>query len=143
MSKPFQLFLAIQFLILVLGFAIFPYYGNSQSSNVSAIRDTLNIGYGIYTKGATPGTLTAVWNYANVWSGIGKATGVSKNGFAGNYHIKYYYESGEFSDEYDLLIEKVGKFYNLSWLVDGKVSARGVGTVVDNRLVAGWRRVAD
>jgi hypothetical protein len=103
----------------------------------------LNIGYAVYTKGETPGTLNAIWNYANIWSGKGKATGVSKDGFAGNYHIKYYYENGEFSDEYDLVIEKVGNFYNLSWLVNRKVSARGVGTVVDNRLIAGWRRVAD
>ena len=143
MRKTFQLFLPIQFLILILAFVIFPYHANSQSNTVSVTRDTLNIGYGIYSKGATPGTLNAIWNYANVWSGKGKATGVSKNGFAGNYHIKYYYENGEFSDEYDLVIEKVGKFYSLSWLVDGKVSARGIGTVVDNRLVAGWRRVAD
>ena len=143
MRKTFQLFLPIQFLILALAFAIFPYHANSQSNTASVTRDTLNIGYGIYSKGATPGTLNAIWNYANVWSGKGKATGISKNGFAGNYHIKYYYENGEFSDEYDLVIEKVGKFYNLSWLVDGKVIARGVGTVVDNRLMAGWRRVAD
>jgi hypothetical protein len=143
MRKTFQLFLPIQFLILILAFVIFPYHANSQSNRASITRDTLNIGYGIYSKGATPGTLNAIWNYANVWNGTGKATGVSKNGFAGNYHIKYYYENGEFSDEYDLVIEKVGKFYNLSWLVGGKVSARGVGTVVDNRLVAGWRRVAD
>ena len=143
MRKTLQLFLPIQFMILSLAFAIFPYHANSQSNTVSVTRDTLNIGYGIYSKGATPGTLNAIWNYANVWSGKGKAIGVSKNGFAGNYHIKYYYENGEFSDEYDLVIEKVGKVYNLSWLVDGKVSARGVGTVVDNRLVAGWRRVAD
>lgn len=143
MKKTFQEFLFKQFLILALTFAMFPYHANSQSNTASVIRDTLNIGYGIYTKGATPGTLNAIWNYANVWSGKGKAIGVSKNGFAGNYHIKYYYENGEFSDEYDLVIEKAGKFYNLSWIVDGKVSARGVGTVVDNRLMAGWRRVAD
>jgi hypothetical protein len=143
MRKKFQLFLPLQFLMLALAFAILPYHANSQSNTVSVTRDTFNIGYGIYSKGVTPGTLNAIWNYANVWSGKGKATGVSKNGFAGNYHIKYYYENGEFSDEYDLVIEKVGKFYNLSWLVDGKVIARGVGTVVDNRLVAGWRRVAD
>jgi len=143
MRKTFQPFFPIQFLILALAFAIFPYHANSQSRSGSVTQDTLNIGYGIYSKGATPGTLNAIWNYANVWSGKGKAAGESKNGFAGNYHIKYYYENGEFSDEYDLVIEKVGRFYNLSWLVDGKVSARGVGTVVDNRLVAGWRRVAD
>ncbi|HET9826628.1 MAG TPA: hypothetical protein VFP87_14910 [Chitinophagaceae bacterium] len=143
MKTIFQPFLTIQFLSLSLGAAILPYHANCQSNTASATRDTLNIGYGIYTKGATPGTLDAIWNYANIWSGKGTATGVPKDGFAGNYHIKYYYENGEFSDEYDLVIEKAGKFYNLSWLANGKVSARGVGTVVDNRLMAGWRRVAD
>ena len=143
MRKTFRLFLGIHFILLSLTFAILPCDANSQSSAASATRDTLNIGYAVYTKGATPGTLNAIWNYANVWSGKGKATGISKDGFSGNYHIKYYYENGEFSDEYDLVIEKTGKFYNLSWIVDGKVSARGVGTVVDNRLVAGWRRIAD
>ena len=143
MKKTFQLFLSMQFLILALSFAIFPYHANSQSNTALVTRDTLNIGYAVYTKGATLGTLNAIWNYANVYSGKGKATGVSKDGFAGNYHIKYYLENGEFSDEYDLVIEKVGEFYNLSWITNGKVSARGIGTVVDNRLLAGWRRVAD
>jgi hypothetical protein len=129
--------------MLALSLTIFSYHAKSQTKATPAVRDTLNIGYAVYTKGKTPGTLNAIWNYANVWNGKGKATGVSKVGFAGNYHIKYYYENGEFSDEYDLVIEKAGKFYNLSWLADGKVSARGVGTVVDNRLVAGWRRIAD
>ena len=143
MRKTFQLFLPIQFLILALAVAIFPYHANSQSNTASVTQDTLNIGYGVYTKGATQGTLNAIWNYANVYSGKGTATGVTKEGFAGNYHIRYYYENGEFSDEYDLVIEKAGKFYNLSWITNGKVSARGVGTVVDNRLLAGWRRVTD
>ena len=143
MRKSFKLFLLLQLVILTLAFAMLPYHANAQNNAASATRDTLNIGYGVYTKGATPGTLDAIWNYANVWSGKGKATGVTKDDFAGNYHIKYYYENGQFSDEYDLVIEKVGSFYSLAWIVDGKVSARGVGTVVDKRLVAGWRRVAD
>jgi hypothetical protein len=143
MRKSFQLFLPVQFLILGLSLAIFPYRADCQSNNAPTFRDTLNIGYAVYTKGDTPGTLNAIWNYANVWSGKGKAVGVSREGFEGNYHIKYYYENGEFSDEYDLIIEKVGNFYNLSWLLNGKVGARGVGTVVDNRLIAGWRRIAD
>ena len=143
MRKTFQVILPMQFLILSLVFSIFPSHANSQNNTASATRDTFNIGLAVYTKGATPGTLNGIWNYANVWSGKGKATGVSKGGFAGNYHIKYYFENGKFSDEYNLVIKKAGKFYNLSWIVDGKVSARGVGTVVDNRLVAGWRRVTD
>jgi len=143
MRKTSKLFFPSLFLILVLAFAIFPYHANSQSNAASLPRDTFNIGYAIYTKGATPGTLNAIWNYANVWNGKGAATGVSTDGFAGKYHIKYYYENGEFSYEYDLVIEKAGKFYNLSWIVDGKVGARGIGTVVDDRLMVGWRRVTD
>jgi hypothetical protein len=143
MQKTFQLFHRIHVLIWILTFTIVSYQANAQTNAASAIKDTFDIGYAVYTKGAKPGTLTAIWNYANVWSGKGKATGVSKGGFAGNYHIKYYYENGAFSDEYDLVIEKAGKFYNLTWIADGKISARGVGTVADNRLVAGWRRLVD
>ena len=131
------------FSTLAIIIALFPSSANSQSNTASVTRDIFDIGYAVYTKGATKGTLNAIWNYANMYNGKGKATGTSKEGFAGNYHIKYYYENGEFSDEYDLVIEKAGKFYNLSWLTNGKVSARGVGTVIDNRLMAGWRRVTD
>ena len=51
MRKTLQLFLPMQFMILSLAFAIFPYHANSQSNTVSVTRDTLNIGYGIYSKG--------------------------------------------------------------------------------------------
>ena len=143
MRKTFQVLLPIQFLILALAFSIFPPPANAQNNTVSVPRDTFNIGIAVYTKGAAPGTLTAIWNYANVYSGKGTATGVSKDGFAGNYHIRYYLENGEFSDEYDLTIEKTGRFYNLSWITNGKISARGVGMEVDHHLAVGWRRVAD
>ena len=143
MRKTFQLLHPVQFLILALAFAIFPCYADSQSNTASVTRDTFNIGFALYTKGAAPGTLNAIWNYANVYSGKGKATGVNSDGFSGKYHIKYYYENGEFSDEYDLVIEKTGKSYNLSWLSNGKVLARGVGMEVDDHLAAGWRRVTD
>ena len=143
MQKNFRIILVIQFVLLVFTFTTFPSHANSQSSLTCMSRDTFNIGFASYTKGATPGTLKAIWNYANVYYGKGKATGKRKGGFEGKYHIKYYLENGEFSDEYDLLIEKTGKFYNLSWITNGKVSARGVGMVVDNHLEAGWRRVTD
>jgi len=143
MRKLFQIALPMQFLILALTFSIFPSHANSQNNVAPVTRDTLNIGFALYTKGAAPGTLNAIWNYANVWNGKGTAIGVTKDGFAGNYHIRYYYENGEFSDEYDLVIEKTGNFYNLSWITNGKVSARGVGMEVDNRLAAGWLRVTD
>lgn len=102
----------------------------------------LNIGFVLYTKSDAPGTLNARWNYANTYSGPGVATGGPKDGFAGHYHVRYFLESGEFSDEYDLDIKKTGDFYNVSWITDGKVSAIGVGMEVPNGLAVGWRRVA-
>ena len=63
--------------------------------------------------------------------------------FAGRYHVRYFFENGQFSDEYDLVIEKTGDFYNVSWLVDGKVGARGVGMEVENGLAVGWTKVAN
>ena len=81
--------------------------------------------------------------YTNKYRGPGIATGGPREGFAGHYHVRYFYDSGEFSDEYDLVIEKIGDVYNVSWITSGKVSAVGVGMEVGNGLAVGWRRVAD
>ena len=117
--------------------------GSASVPKASDAQHPLNIGFALYTKGVVPGTLNARWNFANAYSGSGIATGGPKEGFAGHYHIRYFYENGEFSDEYDLVIEKTGDFYNVSWITNGKVSARGVGMEVENHLAVGWRRVAD
>lgn len=119
--------------------------GSSVASAAAASRapDPSNIGFVLYTKSFAPGTLNARWMYANKYSGPGIATGGPKEGFAGNYHVRYFYDSGEFSDEYDLVIEKTGDAYKVSWLTDGKVSAVGVGMEVESGLAVGWRRVAD
>ena len=103
----------------------------------------VNIGFVLYSKGDAPGTLNARWTYANAYSGKGVATGGPNGGFVGHYHVRYFYEDGKFSDEYDLVIEKTGDFYNVSWMTDGKVSAIGIGMEVENGLAVGWRRVAD
>ena len=102
-----------------------------------------NIGFVLYTKSYAPGTLNARWMYGNTYSGPGIATGGPKEGFVGRYHVRYFYDSGEFSDEYDLVIEKAGDAYKVSWLTNGKVSAIGVGMEVEHSLAVGWRRVAD
>ncbi|HEY7111365.1 MAG TPA: hypothetical protein VIA45_00415 [Thermoanaerobaculia bacterium] len=102
-----------------------------------------NIGFVLYTRSRAPGTLNARWNFANKYSGSGLATGGPREGLAGRYHVRYFLDSGEFSDEYDLVIEKTGDFYGVSWLVGGKVSAVGVGMEVQDGLAVGWRRVAD
>ena len=97
----------------------------------------------LYTKSPSPGTLNAVWMYGTKYRGPGIATGGPKEGFAGKYHVRYFYESGEFSDEYDLTIERSGDGYKASWIANGKLSAVGVGMVVENGLAVGWRRVDD
>ncbi len=117
--------------------------GSASVAIASEARQALNIGFVLYTKGSVPGTLNARWTYQNVYSGKGLATGGPKEGFAGHYHVRYYDEQGKFSDEYNLVIEKAGAFYNASWITDGKVSAGGVGMEVEKGLAIGWRRVAD
>ncbi len=141
--KKISLFTLRLLIVLSLIFLI-PLAGNSQTvKQKSSEKDTLNIGFVLYTKSNTPGTLFARWNYANIWSGPGIATGGPKEGFAGNYHVRYFYENGDFSDEYDLTIEKTENFYSVSWIVKGKVLAKGVGMEVENSLAVGWRRVKD
>jgi hypothetical protein len=102
-----------------------------------------NIGFVIYTRSLSPGTLNARWMYSTKHRGPGIATGGPKTGFAGRYHVRYFYDSGEFSDEYDLLIEKTDDVYKVSWIVKGTVQATGVGMEIDNGLAVGWRRLAD
>jgi hypothetical protein len=102
-----------------------------------------NIGFVIYTKSLSPGTLNARWMYSTQYRGPGIATGGPKTGFAGRYHVRYFYDSGEFSDEYELLIEKTDDVYKVSWIVKGEVQATGVGMEVESGLAVGWRRVAD
>jgi hypothetical protein len=105
--------------------------------------DLPNVGFVLYTKSPAPGTLNARWMYSTKYSGPGIATGGPKTGFAGSYHVRYFYDSGEFSDEYDLVIVKTGDVYKVSWLTNGEVEAIGVGMEVENGLAVGWRRVAD
>ena len=104
---------------------------------------TANIGFVLYTKSYAPGTLNARWLYGTKYSGPGIATGGPREGFAGNYHVRYFFDSGEFSDEYDLVIEKTGESYKASWITGGEVRAIGVGMEVENGLAIGWRRLAD
>jgi hypothetical protein len=117
--------------------------GGKPVALAAEAHQALNIGFVLYSKGKVPGTLNARWTYQNIYSGKGLATGGPKEGFAGHYHVRYYDEQGKFSDEYDLVIEKAGAFYNASWLTNGKASAGGIGMEVDNGLAIGWRRVAD
>lgn len=51
-----------------------------------------NIGFVLYTKSYAPGTLNARWMYGTAYSGSGIATGGPKEGFAGRYHVRYFYD---------------------------------------------------
>ena len=121
----------------------------SSKPSVAVIADKpFNIGIVLYTKGKAPGTLDARWNYANAYSGPGVATGgPASSSFAGRYHVRYFLQSGEFSDEYVLDIARhgAGDFYDVKWIANGTVSAKGVGMELPNGggLAVGWRRVAD
>ena len=117
--------------------------GITSVATASEASAASNIGFALYTTSPSPGTLNAVWMYGTKYRGPGIATGGPKEGFAGKYHVRYFYESGEFSDEYDLIIEKNADGYKASWFTNGKLSAVGVGMVVDNALAVGWRRVDD
>src|SRR4029079_5123162 len=78
-----------------------------------------NIGFVLYTKSPAPGTLNARWMFTHAYRGPGLATGGPKEGFAGKYHVRYFNDDGTFSDEYDLLIEKTGDCYEVTWTTDG------------------------
>lgn len=121
----------------------------SSRPPVAAIADKpFNIGIVLYTIGKAAGTLDARWNYANTYSGSGVATGATpSSGFAGRYHVRYFLKSGKFSDEYDLDIARHAGdgFYDVTWITNGTVSAKGVGMELPNGggLAVGWRRVTD
>lgn len=122
---------------------IFLGFGLAPAAFANELPDPTNIGFVVYTKGYAPGTLNARWLFTDEYKGPGIATGGPKEGYAGRYHVRYYYDSGEFSDEYDLVIEKSGDDYKAYWLVDGAVKALGVGMDLGNALAVGWRRATE
>jgi hypothetical protein len=84
--------------------------GVAIAAEASEAPGASNIGFVLYTRSLSPGTLNARWL---------------------------------FTDEYDLLIEKTGDVYKVTWITNGKVGAVGIGMEVDNALAVGWRRVGN
>jgi len=123
------------FLPLLISAAAFSPGALASDTTVSS-----NIGFVLYTKSHAPGTLNARWMYGEQYRGPGIATGGPREGFSGEYHVRYFFEDGKFSDEYDLIIVKSGDIYRATWLVEGKVKAEGVGMEVENGLAIGWHR---
>ena len=105
--------------------------------------DITNVGFVLYTKSHAPGTLNARWLYSTQYRGVGIATGGPPQGYAGQYHVRYYFEDGAVGDEYDLHIKKVGPIYHVDWLADGQRKATGVGMETAEGLSVGWMHVSD
>jgi len=135
MVRPSLIAISLTAISLVLGFTPMAVAGDQP--------DITNIGFVLYTKTHSPGTLSARWMLTDKYKGPGIATGGPAEGYAGKYHVRYFYDSGEFSDEYDLVIEKSEDVYRAFWLVDGETRAIGVGMEVENGLAVGWRRVTN
>jgi len=135
MVRPFLLAISLAGMLLVLSL--------TQTADADERPDITNIGFVLYTKSYAPGTLNARWMSTDKYKGPGIATGGPAEGYAGNYHVRYFYDSGEFSDEYDLIIENTEDVYRAYWLVDGETRAIGVGMEVGNGLAIGWRRVTN
>jgi len=128
--------------ILIAVFLPLALFAASISTFASASEPS-DIGFVLYTKSDSPGTLNARWMYGEQYRGPGIATGGPRDGFAGEYHVRYFFENGDFSDEYDLLIARTGDIYKATWLIEGKTAAVGVGMEVENGLAIGWHRVED
>ena len=130
------------FVTALLACVLLTSYGASTATPSDALAEP-NIGFVLYTKSHAPGTLNARWFYGHSYSGPGLATGGPREGYAGRYHVRYFLDNGEFSDEYELVIEKSRDSYKASWITKGNVAAIGVGMEVENGLAIGWRKVAD
>ena len=135
MVRPLLIAMSLTSLFMTIGLA--------PTASADEKPDLRNIGFVVYTKGYAPGTLNARWMLTDKYKGPGIATGGPAEGYAGSYHVRYFFENGEFSDEYDLIIEKSDDVYRAFWLVDGETRAFGVGMEVKDGLAVGWRRVSD
>jgi len=65
----------------------------SSTEAMASEQDASNIGFVLYTKSYAPGTLDARWIYGKKYRGPGIATGGPRDGFAGQYHVRYFYEN--------------------------------------------------
>jgi len=106
----------------------------SSISSFASASEPSDIGFVLYTRSDSPGTLNARWMHGEQYRGPGIATGGPRDGFAGEYHVRYFFENGDFSDEYDLVIARTGDTntfinpasFSLSLGVRGKASARSL-----------------
>jgi len=100
-----------QFLFTIILYYILVVFGQQASVAAEDKPAISNIGFVLYSKSLAPGTLNVRWMLTDKYKGPGIATGGPEQGYAGSYHVRYFYDSGEFSDEYDLILEKSDHVY--------------------------------
>ncbi|MCP4024135.1 MAG: hypothetical protein GY729_19995 [Desulfobacteraceae bacterium] len=100
-----------------------------------------NIGCVLYKKGDEPGILIARFCHTDDGNGTGVATGTPSDDFEGIYRIRYYDEKENFQDERELVIQKNGDQYQVSWLDKGKVTAIGMGMETAKGLAVGYTNI--
>ena len=101
----------------------------------------LNIGSVFYRRGKKKGTLEAIWYHTENGEGTGFATGGSDYEFAGTYTIKYFDKKGKELVKRELVIEKINTHYELTWLNNAEVTARGIGVETIDGLSVGWKDI--
>jgi hypothetical protein len=102
-----------------------------------------NVGFVLYKKSDEPGTLIAEWCHSDDGNGTGIATGGTTEGFEGRYHIRYFDNKGNIQADRELDIKKDGVYYQLSWINNGEITARGIGMETAEGLAAGYRDVKE
>jgi hypothetical protein len=75
---------------------------------------------------------------SEVGIGIARSRGTPKDGFPGEYDVKYWLEGREISLVLD--IKDAGPILNMTWSEDGKVTHTGYGFISGDMLIAGYSR---
>ena len=106
----------------------------------------MDIGVVHYTIGAGGGTLDALWHSTRFPAdrpGTGIARGDTSNGFPGRYEITYFLPNGDVSAVLDLVIERSGAVYTLTYSKDGETLLTGIGFETADGLSAGYRKLGE
>lgn len=101
------------------------------------------IGVGYYRQTAAPDALEATWTTALLFEkglGTGMVKGDFANGYCGNHIVTYFLPDGSNAGTYDLLIEKSGAAYRLSWRKEGRVVFTGLGVETTDGLAIGFTK---
>lgn len=100
------------------------------------------IGIVLYKKSSELGTLDAKWSVTSNKNGTGKAVGGPSEGYSGKYQIRYFHDDGSFDADLELEICKREKDYEVVWIKNGVVRAKGIGMEVNDTLAVAWQSIS-